>query len=339
MSGPWPSSTPCSWPARSSPPAAPSRCCGSPSASTCKANAGTKRPPGPDEPKRNGGRGRSGSRTPKEAKVSRFPAEGLLADLEALVIRESPSDDAAAVTTLAHFIVERLRAAGVRAETRSCPPRGDAVLATVGEGDGGLLLLGHHDTVWPKGTLAEIPFGVEDGRVRGPGVFDMKAGIALAMAVLADRAKGETACPGVPAPHSRRGDRHRGLATAPPRGGKPASRGARARTLAGGRGQGRAKGHGNLRGALPGARRPRGPRSREGRFRPPGARPLHGVRGRPHPCRHRHHGHAHGGAERSQDQRGARGGAARHRLSRVVAGRGRAGRDGPARLRSLATPG
>ncbi len=114
----------------------------------------------------------------------RFSREGLLADLEALVTRESPSDDAEAVTALGRFIAERLRAAGVHAETRPCPPRGEAVLASVGEGTGGVLLLGHHDTVWPKGTLAEIPFRVEDGRVRGPGVFDMKAGIALAMAVL-----------------------------------------------------------------------------------------------------------------------------------------------------------
>ena len=111
--------------------------------------------------------------------MSRFSPDALLADLEALVIRESPSDDAPAVTELARFIALRLRAAGVHAETRPCPPRGDAVLATVGEGEGGLLLLGHHDTVWPKGTLAEIPFRVEDGRVRGPGVFDMKAGIPI----------------------------------------------------------------------------------------------------------------------------------------------------------------
>ena len=125
------------------------------------------------------------------ASVSRFSAPGLLADLEALVVRESPSDDAPAVTALAHEIVARLRLAHVRAETRPCPPRGDAVFATIGEGGGGPLLLGHHDTVWPKGTLAEIPFRVEDGRVRGPGVFDMKAGIALAMAVLADLGRSE----------------------------------------------------------------------------------------------------------------------------------------------------
>jgi glutamate carboxypeptidase len=123
--------------------------------------------------------------------VSRFSTDGLLPDLEGLVVRESPSDDALAVTALAHHIVERLRAAGVRAEARPCPPRGDAVLATLGEGRGGSLLLGHHDTVWPRGTLADTPFRVEDGRVRGPGVFDMKAGIALAIAVLAELARRE----------------------------------------------------------------------------------------------------------------------------------------------------
>jgi glutamate carboxypeptidase len=84
-----------------------------------------------------------------------------------------------------------LRAGDVHAEARPCPPRGDAVLATVGQGGGGLLLLGHHDTVWPTGTLAEIPYRVEEGRVRGPGVFDMKAGIAVAIAVLADLARRE----------------------------------------------------------------------------------------------------------------------------------------------------
>jgi glutamate carboxypeptidase len=123
--------------------------------------------------------------------VSRFSADGLLRDLEALVVRESPSDNASAVTALARHIVERLRAARVHAEARPCPPRGHAVLAMLGEGGGGTLLLGHHDTVWPRGTLAEIPCRVEDGRVVGPGVFDMKAGIAVAMAVLADLARRE----------------------------------------------------------------------------------------------------------------------------------------------------
>ena len=40
-----------------------------------------------------------------------------------------------------------------------------------------LLLLGHLDTVWPLGALDEMPFRVEDGVARGPGVYDMKAGL------------------------------------------------------------------------------------------------------------------------------------------------------------------
>jgi glutamate carboxypeptidase len=111
----------------------------------------------------------------------------LLSDLEALVTRESPSDDAERVSALGAWIVERLRAAGVKAETCPCPPRGDAVLASIGARGvppRGTLLLGHHDTVWPVGSLAESPFRCAGDRATGPGVFDMKAGIAVALSVL-----------------------------------------------------------------------------------------------------------------------------------------------------------
>lgn len=104
-------------------------------------------------------------------------------DLRELVSRESPSDDSSRVTALACFIRDVLRARRVAAETLPCPPRGDAVLATIG-GGGGTLLLGHLDTVWPVGSLAENPFRIDDGRAYGPGVFDMKAGIAVALTVL-----------------------------------------------------------------------------------------------------------------------------------------------------------
>jgi glutamate carboxypeptidase len=117
----------------------------------------------------------------------------IVADLEALVRHESPSDDVSRVSALAEWIRERLRERGVAAELRPCPPRGDAVLASVG--DGGTLLLGHIDTVWPKGTLAEMPWRVEDGHARGPGVFDMKAGVAVGMAVLAALVRDSGAAP------------------------------------------------------------------------------------------------------------------------------------------------
>jgi glutamate carboxypeptidase len=46
------------------------------------------------------------------------------------------------------------------------------------------LLLGHVDTVWEQGTLARMPVALADGRLSGPGVFDMKGGIVQAVFVL-----------------------------------------------------------------------------------------------------------------------------------------------------------
>src|SRR5271168_2438436 len=56
---------------------------------------------------------------------------------------------------------------------------------------GQLLVLGHLDTVYPHGTLRRMPFRVARGRAWGPGTFDMKGGIVLALfAVEALRALG-----------------------------------------------------------------------------------------------------------------------------------------------------
>ena len=59
------------------------------------------------------------------------------------------------------------------------------------DGDGKpVLLLCHFDTVWPPGTLEGFPFTVEDGVVRGPGAFDMKAGIVQALWALREVPEG-----------------------------------------------------------------------------------------------------------------------------------------------------
>jgi glutamate carboxypeptidase len=47
-----------------------------------------------------------------------------------------------------------------------------------------ILLIGHHDTVWPKGTLARMPFRIKGGRAYGPGILDMKSGIVLVLAAV-----------------------------------------------------------------------------------------------------------------------------------------------------------
>ncbi len=59
--------------------------------------------------------------------------------------------------------------------------RGDHLSAVWRGDEPGILLLGHFDTVWATGTLAAMPIRREGDRLFGPGVFDMKAGIAIAL--------------------------------------------------------------------------------------------------------------------------------------------------------------
>lgn len=108
----------------------------------------------------------------------------LLDDLRTLVEVESPSLDLPAIeasaATLATLIERRL---GTPPEL--VPSAAGPHVHWRGEGTPRVLLLGHHDTVFPRGTLEVRPFSVADGRVTGPGVFDMKGGIVLAIHALA----------------------------------------------------------------------------------------------------------------------------------------------------------
>ena len=123
----------------------------------------------------------------------------LLETIEALVRLESPSDDKAAVDRCGHELAARLEAIGGRVTRIPQRDRGDHLRAEFEPANPGtfepanprtreprILLLGHFDTVWPVGTLARMPLTAADGRLHGPGVFDMKAGIGIAM--LATRA-------------------------------------------------------------------------------------------------------------------------------------------------------
>ena len=101
---------------------------------------------------------------------------------EALGRLESPSTDKAAVDRCGRELAARLEALGSRVERLHRERAGDHVRAEIGRGDRQVLLLGHFDTVWPIGQLARMPIRREEGRLHGPGLFDMKAGIALGMA-------------------------------------------------------------------------------------------------------------------------------------------------------------
>ncbi|HEY1909540.1 MAG TPA: M20 family metallopeptidase [Vicinamibacterales bacterium] len=117
----------------------------------------------------------------------------LLEAIDALVSVESPTTDKAAVDRCGAELARRLEAAGGRITRLTRPDRGDHLLAEFGCGASQILLLGHFDTVWPVGQLERMPLRRSDGRLYGPGVFDMKAGIAIAL--LATRALVETATP------------------------------------------------------------------------------------------------------------------------------------------------
>jgi glutamate carboxypeptidase len=114
--------------------------------------------------------------------------------IEALVSIESPSDDPAAVNRCGDELAARLASMGGAVTRLPSAGAGDHVRASFGSGDRQILLLGHFDTVWPVGQLAKMPLKHEGGRIYGPGVFDMKAGIALAcLATRAALAEGSLA--------------------------------------------------------------------------------------------------------------------------------------------------
>jgi glutamate carboxypeptidase len=108
----------------------------------------------------------------------------MLDDLALLVSVESPSLDIDALTASAAVVAGVLEQRLGRPPTLIAGPAGPHVHWS-GGGAPKVLLLGHHDTVFPVGTLARRPFSVVDGRATGPGVFDMKAGIVQAVHAVA----------------------------------------------------------------------------------------------------------------------------------------------------------
>lgn len=109
-----------------------------------------------------------------------FDADEMIAGLKPWIETESPTFDAAAVNRMMDVVQHDLAALGARVER--IPGRmglGDSVRATMPHpkaGEGGILLLGHMDTVHPVGTLKQLPFKREGGICYGPGLMDMKGG-------------------------------------------------------------------------------------------------------------------------------------------------------------------
>ncbi|GAA4891987.1 M20/M25/M40 family metallo-hydrolase [Actinomycetospora straminea] len=116
-------------------------------------------------------------------------AGAMVADLERLVVAESPSSDPTALRACRDVLAEIGTARlGVDPTELDGGPDGEpgGLLWRLGPAAAApVLLVGHLDTVWPRGTLDRRPFTVADGRATGPGVFDMKAGLVQGLHALA----------------------------------------------------------------------------------------------------------------------------------------------------------
>jgi glutamate carboxypeptidase len=104
------------------------------------------------------------------------------------VEHETPSYAAEAIVALSEIIEADLVACGATVERQEVPRYGRNLLARCAGADDSLqpvVILAHIDTVHPIGTLAARPFRIEDGRAYGPGIYDMKGGLATVVEALA----------------------------------------------------------------------------------------------------------------------------------------------------------
>lgn len=125
--------------------------------------------------------------------AQQFGLDDMVRDVRTLVEAESPSRDVERLARHAELVGDMMeRLLGSRPSIVESPV--GPHIHWVGGPDPHVLILGHHDTVHPVGTLERLPFVDDNGILRGPGVFDMKAGIVQALhavAALADRSRVE----------------------------------------------------------------------------------------------------------------------------------------------------
>jgi glutamate carboxypeptidase len=111
----------------------------------------------------------------------------MLEELRSLVAHESPSGDPVALNALARTLRQRLVGLGAVASLAANEEGGGEHVVGIFPFDGEsppALLLGHFDTVWPVGTLERMPVRQVEGRLHGPGTYDMKANLVMVFSVL-----------------------------------------------------------------------------------------------------------------------------------------------------------
>ncbi|MGA7669353.1 MAG: M20 family metallopeptidase [Nitrolancea sp.] len=116
----------------------------------------------------------------------RAQRDSMLNTLEQVVKLESPSHDKAAVDRLGDYLRQRCADLGGNIEVIQQEEHGDLTVARwTGSREGDpILVMTHIDTVWPLGTLERKPFEIDGDVARGPGVYDMKASLAMMIQAL-----------------------------------------------------------------------------------------------------------------------------------------------------------
>lgn len=136
--------------------------------------------------------GRPGSETHSEVqrRLAYFDQrrDAIVSTIRELVEIESPSDNKAAVDRIAEVVAQKFSQLGGEVRIHQAKNFGNHLQINfnfAGRSAKPVLLLGHYDTVYPLGTLAIMPCRADDNKLTGPGVLDMKAGIALMLHALA----------------------------------------------------------------------------------------------------------------------------------------------------------
>jgi len=130
--------------------------------------------------------------TPSSAQIA--------AGIQTWIRCESPSNSPQGIAAMAAMVEQHAKAAGLAAQVTSLGDQTGPLLRisnrAAGDGRAGILILAHLDTVHPFGTLQQNACRIEGDRLYGPGGYDMKGGIYLALTALGQlAAPGSTALP------------------------------------------------------------------------------------------------------------------------------------------------
>ena len=108
----------------------------------------------------------------------------MVSDLRNWVEMESPTSNKASVDEFGRSVAVKLEDIGMSIEWKEEANRGNHLIGRWGSRHGHLLLIGHLDTVWELGTLQRFPCEIDNEIGRGPGIFDMKSGLLIALYAL-----------------------------------------------------------------------------------------------------------------------------------------------------------